>query len=443
MDIPNVEPDESTVDSSQLCRGCLVSSGEMKNMEDWGLLEDFERITNIKVEPSACTSQLLCINCEEMLLKCQQWIKQCRESDDHMQNIAKQATTTEEQANIKPIISCLLFESNLVVMIVAPDPDAKIYLHCPYKCQNFHKKPDLLQHMINTHRVDKSFTINLQYYCSVSNCPYYINSNMNKFFVGRKQFNQHYKKVHKEKQTCTICYLQFSTTNDFNRHIPTCNFKFECEACKSEYTTKEKLLVHLLRRHPALHKQYKDERKAEKRKAKMVVEAKKARIEEEIDETCDSPTRNFATQTLENIKNDVTLPSWMEKDTRKDEISTQTVFEDLLSMRSDDESIFETVSLSDIQTQTFPIEFGLSTSNKETITCETQSPDLSLKGTQTCLCLYDSPRSNRFLDSVSSSPGMNFTSTETQTADLEQNMTDELQSCSTTETQTCEEIQNL
>lgn len=32
-----------------VCRGCLANAGEMKNMYDWGLNEEFFKITDIKV----------------------------------------------------------------------------------------------------------------------------------------------------------------------------------------------------------------------------------------------------------------------------------------------------------------------------------------------------------------------------------------------------------
>lgn len=242
--------------------------------------------------------------------------------------------------------------------------------------------------------------------------------------------------------------MKFSTVTQFNGHLKTCNMKFSCNACDVTYNTNEKLLVHLLRRHPDLHKQYKDERRTSKRKIKLELEAKKAKLDEKLDYMCDSPKRSFATQTRpeENIKNDVTLASWdsnPSKSDKTDEISTQTVFEDLLSLKSqnsEDESIFfaETVSLSDIQTQTFPIEFGLSRSNKVTITSETQSPDLSIKETQTCYCLYDSPKF-RLFDSVSSSPAsINLTSTQTQTLELKSEVkSEDLLSFNSAETQTC------
>lgn len=34
---------------SMVCRGCLADSGEMKNIYEWGLSEDYFRITAIEV----------------------------------------------------------------------------------------------------------------------------------------------------------------------------------------------------------------------------------------------------------------------------------------------------------------------------------------------------------------------------------------------------------
>lgn len=36
----------------QVCRGCLTSYGDMKNMIEWGLAEDFYKLTNIQVRNS-------------------------------------------------------------------------------------------------------------------------------------------------------------------------------------------------------------------------------------------------------------------------------------------------------------------------------------------------------------------------------------------------------
>lgn len=332
-------------------------------------------------------------------------------------------------------------------MITAPDMQAKICLPCPYDgCKgNFTKKSDLFFHLLKIHQVDKKIFIDLQYYCTEQDCAYALNSGKNKYFTGRKFLNQHYNKAHKTIIfQCDVCLLDFSTSGQYYRHLETCSTKFSCEICDKKYNTHESLLVHLKRRHVEYHKQYLKERKSVKRKSKLDLESKKAKTEFEklSDYMCDSPKRSFATQTLkpeDNIRNDVTLPSWKcDSEAKTDEISTQTVFEDLLSLKSqtsEDESIFfsENVSLSDIQTQTFPVEFGLSRSNKETITSETQSPDLSIKETQTCYCLYDSPRSFKLFDSVVSSPNINFTSTETQTVVK----SDVLLSFHSTETQTC------
>lgn len=365
---------------------------------------------------------------------------------------------TDEQEPDPITMSCILFDNQLIIMITAADSDTKIYLCCPYECPDkFLKKPDLLIHLGKYHSVDtNTFTVDLRYYCYVKDCSYHVNSDKNKWFTGRKFLNQHVNKMHKKKVfRCDTCNSRFSTYSDYKRHLKTCNMKFSCPVCPMDYNANEKLLVHMMRRHPEIHKQYKDDRKANKRKAKIETETKKAKVETERLETYIdyySPKRSFATQTLkpeENIKNDVSLLPWnvpgKSDEAKTDEISTQTVFEDLLSLKSqnsEDESIFfsETVSLSDIQTQTFPLEFGLSRSHKETITSETQSPDLSIKETQTCVCLYDSPKMNfRLFDSVSSSPSsINLTSTETQTAELKSTVnTDVLLSFNSTETQTC------
>lgn len=42
-------PDGTLIEYSDMCRGCLAHSGEMKNMYEWGLAEDFANFTHVKV----------------------------------------------------------------------------------------------------------------------------------------------------------------------------------------------------------------------------------------------------------------------------------------------------------------------------------------------------------------------------------------------------------
>ncbi|KPJ18012.1 ATM interactor [Papilio machaon] len=411
------------MDPTQVCRGCLNASGEMKNMIEYGLLEDFYKFSEVKVDKPDMLSGFLCSSCEEALMECRVFRLLCQQTDNILKNAMKSTTVTEITSESQHNdIKFSFHNKKLIIMISAPDMNSKIVLTCPYNCsESFRKKPELLKHLITKHQVEKDFMIDLQYYCSAQNCIYNVDVLNNKHFSGRKFLNQHYNNVHKAKNiNCGTCGLSFPTQTAFERHLHTCNYTYECTNCHQVYKTNERLLVHLMRKHPILHQQYKNERKAEKRKLK--IESKR-----EIEYFCDSPKRSFATQTLrpeDNIKNDITLPSWPEKtdDAKTDEISTQTVFEDLLSLKSqasEDDPIYYSETVSDIQTQTFSKEFGLNKSNKETITSETQSPDLSIKETQTCLCLFDSPKFNcKLFESVSSSPVMNLTSTETQTADF-------------------------
>lgn len=325
----------------------------------------------------------------------------------------------------------MLYDRRLVVMITAPDTEAKIELPCPYRCREaFLKKPDLLNHMMRKHRAASDFQIDLQYCCPVTECAYHANCG-SKRFTGRKFLNQHLNKVHGGPAlSCGGCQLNFPNAKAYAKHLDKCNFKYECNVCRKEFKTNDRLIVHLMRKHPLLHQQYKMERRAERQ------ETKRAR-ETDSDLVHDNPKRSSSTQTLTSpgIKNDVILPSWLDEP-KTDEISTQTAL-DLLRSQDEDSMCFpEAVLLNDTQTQTFPLEFGLSTSNKGTLTSETQSPDLSIKETQTCCCLYESPRfSARLFDSVSSSPVLSLTSTETQTAGVSPNF-DALLGSTCAETQT-------
>lgn len=148
--------------------------------------------------------------------------------------------------------------------------------------------------------------------------------------------------------------------------------------------------------------------------------------------------KTSATQFPE-ITNDVSLNPWDNKndfEIQTDDMSTQTVFGDLLRSQQDDIFFSESVSLSDIQTQTMPLEFGLTQNHKGT---QSQSPDLSYKETQTSFDLYDNRKRNfRIFDSRSSSPGAGFISNaQTQTSDLRSPIrSDVLLSFSSAETQT-------
>ncbi|XP_045783521.1 uncharacterized protein LOC123879689 isoform X1 [Maniola jurtina] len=489
--------DLSAIDLSLICRGCLATSGEMKNMVEWGLLDEFYKLTNVQVSTADNPSLLLCVQCEDVIHKCRSFKATCQKADEllrtalekklssDLHKLGDSSSTSQENS-----IHTELTENQLIIKIIAPHMDSKINLPCLYCNSEFLKRTDLMYHLVKQHKVIKRFNVDLKYYCHIKNCSYHISSGTEKHFTGRKYLNQHIFKVHRDKIICDACNLAFFNDVDFKRHLKTCNSIFMCQACDKPFKTYESFLVHLLRKHPELHKQYMVERKAEKRGLDTRFDAKKVKIKktcsnktdlyldkaeksnsesnvdtkkiktdknktesDKLDKSeffCDSPKRSFATQTLDfekHIKNDVTLPSWQAEksdDTKKDEMSTQTVFEDLLSLKSnmseDDAMFSDSVSLSDIQTQTLPLEFGLSRSNKETITSETQSPDLSIKETQTCLCLYDSPKPNfRCTESVSSSPSTfnMLTSTETQTLDLRGSFYNDFLSFSSAETQTC------
>ncbi|KAJ8705001.1 hypothetical protein PYW08_012321 [Mythimna loreyi] len=474
---------------SVVCRGCLADSGEMKNMYEWGLNDDYFRITAIETTRRPGVSELLCASCEATMMTCKEFRDKCQLSD----KILKTSLTVRAKKKVQKFrrnqVTSVLEEQKLTILITAPKTESRIGLPCPYHCKdNFYKKSDLQNHLKKTHSVSEKFEVELKYYCAEPKCAYFVTSEKKKWFSGRKYLNQHMNKVHKTKTYfCNDCSQCFATETELQRHLKCCNFVYICEMCDTKYNTNEKLMVHLKRKHPNVHQMYKNE-KAEKRKSENGNETKKKKIDEETNSTpdtvvteqvtggtvtetwifneaerkneksvktqeidiCDSPKKSSATQIPEDIRNDVTLPSWQSKnefETKTDEISTQVAFEDLLSLKSqnsEDEIFFsDPVSLSDIQTQTFPLEFGLSRSNKETQSCknsQTQSPDLSIKETQTCFCHYDSPKPNfRLFDSLSSSPAsINQTSAETQTADPRHTVkSDVLLSFSSAETQTC------
>ncbi|KAG7306818.1 hypothetical protein JYU34_008263 [Plutella xylostella] len=460
---------------SVICRGCLAVGGKMKNIYEWGLSDDFYRFTEVPEARTERVSELLCARCEETLEACRRFRQRCRQSHDILEASAKKMAKEKADAEcLQGIHVSNIYSDNLLIInICTGDMTSKIHLNCPFDCP-YHclKQKDLMLHLVKQHSMnEKTFLIDVQYYCPYKDCSYHLLSRK-KHFTGRKYLNQHLNKVHRSKNIqCKTCRLNFSTESEFLRHQATCNVTYICAVCNTEYKTNERLLVHLKRRHPELHEQYKEQRKLS-RSLKRVSETitcdtKKFKSdcfkESHTEYACDSPKRSLATQTLNeaNIKNDVALPMWMKTDKSEDmdrnfsTIETQTVFEDMLSVKSQnsEDSLFfsETVSLSDIQTQTFPLEFGLS--RKETNSSETQtgdkSPDLSIKETQTCFCLCDSPKINfKLFDSVTSSPltlsHLNLTSTETQTLDDRcVGKSDVMLSFNSAETQTCFEDNSL
>ncbi|XP_053622818.1 uncharacterized protein LOC128682230 [Plodia interpunctella] len=438
MSAPYTELAKPVSEFSLMCRGCLADSGEMKNIIEWGFVEEFCKYTDVEVSNLDGLSQLLCNTCEETLASCKRFREQCQRSNVLLKNKLQSEEASQEpvqHGNVTKVNTavCVKYNKKLVFMITAPNIEAKVYLDCPYCREKFQKKKDLFYHLLKTHHVDKKMFIDLQYYCSYPNCHYHV-SNETKYFTERKYLNQHYNKVHRSKDIkCEKCNQSFINTAKFYKHLNTCNIVYSCQICDKYYKAHEQLIVHLMRRHPDVHKQYKESR-ALKRKINSNFENKKQKTDDQkLNELfCDSPKRTSATQTStleDSLKNDVIFWKNDNYDTKKDEISTQTVFEDLLSLKSvtsEDDSIFfsETVSLSDIHTQTLPVDFGRS--HKETIT-DSSYLDLTIKETQTCCCL-DSPKLFKLCDAMSKS-------TETQTAERLMVKSDVLLSCST-ETQT-------
>lgn len=47
MSAPFTILEQPTDPSAVICRGCLAESGEMKNIYEWGLAEDYFRITAV------------------------------------------------------------------------------------------------------------------------------------------------------------------------------------------------------------------------------------------------------------------------------------------------------------------------------------------------------------------------------------------------------------
>ncbi|KAF9417230.1 hypothetical protein HW555_005632 [Spodoptera exigua] len=304
MSVPLTKLDIPVNRLTVVCRGCLAESGEMKNIYEWGINDDYFRVTAIETSRRSGISELLCSSCEAALISCKQFQDRCQLSDKILKSSLSARTKNKTQKTNRNQVTCVLQNKRLELQITAPKTDARIRLPCPYNCEeNFFKKSDLQGHLKKTHNLPDNFDINMQYYCSETTCVYHVNSNKKKWFSGRKFLNQHIKKVHKTKSfLCNDCGLRFSTETDFQRHSKSCNYVFLCRICDVKYNTNEKLMVHLKRKHPT--------NQADSKKS-------------------------FATQIPEPITNDVALHSWAPKDyeTKTDEISTQVGFEDLLIQR--------------------------------------------------------------------------------------------------------------
>ncbi|GBP88366.1 Zinc finger protein GLI4 [Eumeta japonica] len=400
------------IKSLLVCRGCLIQAGEMKNMYDWKLNDIFYKITDVEVKRSEGLSEFICGTCESILKDCLKFRLQCQHSDILLRDTAmasnQKLNSEKPKQKMKSETSSVLVEvdeKKLVYSFVPCDVDAKQEIPCPYQCKDTYiKKSALFLHLRKVHEISENYET------------------------------------------------------------------FICSFCEAAYKTEDRLSVHILRKHPSVYEQYKIEKKRKRsmdnsrslKKTKTATQDQCCNTNENLytEYICDSPKRSFATQTLNAqdtsncVKNDISL-AWQEKKPNKNisTSETQTVFEDTLSLKSgnsEEDIFFENGSLSDIQTQTWPIEFGLSRPCKVKNNSHTQtradSPDLNIKETQTCYCLMDSPKSvfnfSKYFDSVSSSPSMNFTSTETQTAEFSRyNLkSDVLLSFSSAQTQTTEDV---
>lgn len=49
MTAPYVELDTPLSDDAVVCRGCLADSGDMKDIREWNLVEDFRKYAGVQV----------------------------------------------------------------------------------------------------------------------------------------------------------------------------------------------------------------------------------------------------------------------------------------------------------------------------------------------------------------------------------------------------------
>lgn len=135
---------------------------------------------------------------------------------------------------------------------------------CPEENCNsvFKKSPHLTMHLVKHHKIGNLGLLtkqcNSRYFCPVVQCIYNKTTADCKSFSQNRLLKQHYMKVHGQKKyECVKCETKFSVQSIYNRHLNECGNMFYCEVCGWEYNNKGSLVLHLSRKHPDLHRLYK------------------------------------------------------------------------------------------------------------------------------------------------------------------------------------------
>lgn len=135
---------------------------------------------------------------------------------------------------------------------------------CPVENCNsvFKKSPHLTMHLAKHHKIGKLGLLtkqcNSRFFCPVQKCTYNKSTADCKSFSQNRLLKQHYMKVHGQKKyECVKCDTKFSIQSIYKRHLNECGNMFYCEACGWEYNNKGSLVLHLSRKHPDLHRLYK------------------------------------------------------------------------------------------------------------------------------------------------------------------------------------------
>ena len=149
----------------------------------------------------------------------------------------------------------------IIIQITPENIESKEYMCNEMNCKKIFNNEQNLKKHINLHYDEsgKSSRIVYQYSCPITSCRRFV---ANEYFSSRKHLIQHFYKVHNsEKFSCTNvnCDKRFSTEILRNMHLKNCGKIFECNFCKSTYSSAEALLTHRRRKNHLENKKKKSE----------------------------------------------------------------------------------------------------------------------------------------------------------------------------------------
>ncbi|EFA11382.1 ATM interactor [Tribolium castaneum] len=119
---------------------------------------------------------------------------------------------------------------------------------CPECSALFNSDSNLNLHLAKTHKKPKLLeptNPNKIFYCPITTCSYHNTSHFKQF----KPLKQHFLKVHSDKNfLCTLCQKGFATESSRNKHTEYCDVAFKCCDCDVSYSCYETLKTHSRRK---------------------------------------------------------------------------------------------------------------------------------------------------------------------------------------------------